>query len=793
MKKIFILLICCCFMKVNAATTNANFQSSFIGSYHYVDSNGKYGDFEKFVRSSDGAIAYCIEPGIPLSIENYVGYYSDMEEILKITNLSKEKLEKISLLAYFGYGYQNHNSIDWFVAAQTLIWQELGRVLWFTSRNNKENPRAYIIDTPLTIANDMSEINNLVNSYLKVPNIPNDITILLGDTYKISDEAFINYQIEECKNCEANFDGINLNIIPKTKESGEVILRKKFDAYEENFIIYNHSTGQDLIVAGKGIDDKVSIKYNVKTGKIIIYKYDQDSKKCEPKAGGSLAGTIFKLYNDYNEFIADIVIDENCTGVYEGLAKGIYRFYEAQAGKGYQLKENQFYLQIGNTYPTLSFTTYNKRYVGQLKLKKLDKDLKTCQNNDLSLAGAIYGIYNLDGELIQNLTLNQECSAMTERNLELGKYYIQEIKAPKGYKLDKEKHYFEINEENADGIVELNLEDEIFKTNLIINKMFFKDSKLTPEIGAIFGIYKKDGTEVTKLVIDETGRAQVTLNYGEYIIKQEKGQDGYKKVEDFNFVVDENSLEETVITLLNEKFNVNLIINKVDEDNNPINLSGIKFRLYDLNNNKYICYNNLYLSTEEVCEFSTNENGQIFFPIPLEVGKYRLEEMESFIPGFTWNKDGLEITIADNVFYEKGNDNKLYLKVNFINHKVRGRLEILKYAKDSNIPLKNALFKIYKSDGTLYKEAWTNEEGIIYLEDLEYGKYYLIEEKAPEGYTLNEDKIWFEIMDNNLIKIGIENEAIVVPQTYMKVNYFSLFGSLFLLLFGIIKYGKKNN
>ena len=64
MKKIlllFIVLVAANFVNVKAAT----FTSKFIGTYHYVDQNGKWGDFEMFYRTDNHRVAY-----LPKNISN---------------------------------------------------------------------------------------------------------------------------------------------------------------------------------------------------------------------------------------------------------------------------------------------------------------------------------------------------------------------------------------------------------------------------------------------------------------------------------------------------------------------------------------------------------------------------------------------------------------------------------------------------------------------------------------------------------------------------------------------------
>ena len=45
----------------------------------------------------------------------------------------------------------------------------------------------------------------------------------------------------------------------------------------------------------------------------------------------------------------------------------------------------------------------------------------------------------------------------------------------------------------------------------------------------------------------------------------------------------------------------------------------------------------------------------------------------------------------------------------------------------------------------------TDESGKIFINELEYGKYYILEKEAPEGYLLNTEKMYFEIKTNGEI------------------------------------------
>ena len=51
------------------------------------------------------------------------------------------------------------------------------------------------------------------------------------------------------------------------------------------------------------------------------------------------------------------------------------------------------------------------------------------------------------------------------------------------------------------------------------------------------------------------------------------------------------------------------------------------------------------------------------------------------------------------------------------------------------------------------------------------GKFYILESEAPEGYILNDEKIWFEIKeDGEIVKANMFNEQVDVPNTLKNSN-----------------------
>ncbi|ENJ3335380.1 Cys-Gln thioester bond-forming surface protein [Listeria monocytogenes] len=88
----------------------------------------------------------------------------------------------------------------------------------------------------------------------------------------------------------------------------------------------------------------------------------------------------------------------------------------------------------------------------------------------------------------------------------------------------------------------------------------------------------------------------------------------------------------------------------------------------------------------------------------------------------------------------------------FNNNKQMGTVKLTKSGQEfgadmpnDNYTLKDALYGIYNSSDERVGELITDEKGYAESSSLSLGQYYLLEEKAPSGYLLSEEKLAFEI------------------------------------------------
>ncbi|TYU36828.1 collagen binding domain-containing protein [Listeria monocytogenes] len=107
------------------------------------------------------------------------------------------------------------------------------------------------------------------------------------------------------------------------------------------------------------------------------------------------------------------------------------------------------------------------------------------------------------------------------------------------------------------------------------------------------------------------------------------------------------------------------------------------------------------------------------------------------------------------------------------NNKQMGTVKLTKSGQEfgasmpnDNYTLKDALYGIYNSSDERVGELITDEKGYAESSSLSLGQYYLLEEKAPSGYLLSEEKLPFEIkyVGQDVAVTNTEVQAVDVEQ-----------------------------
>ncbi|HEY4599750.1 MAG TPA: SpaH/EbpB family LPXTG-anchored major pilin [Cerasibacillus sp.] len=165
----------------------------------------------------------------------------------------------------------------------------------------------------------------------------------------------------------------------------------------------------------------------------------------------------------------------------------------------------------------------------------------------------------------------------------------------------------------------------------------------------------------------------------------------------------------------------------------------------------------------------TGENGQVVFTKGdgLELGRYKVEETdgpdhiilnpESFYVDVPMtSKDGTSLNY----------DVHIYPK----NEIIRGDAELIKKGEDGKI-LEDVVFGLYDEDGNEIEQLTTNSEGKVSVENLDQGKYYFQEIKTVDGYAINTDKIYFEVVAGEQNKVEWTTIDGFVDENGVVTNY----------------------
>ena len=453
MKKIilFLTILLMVGLKINveALTYSDKFYISDVIDNIYYGKN-KNGNTEyrkaKFKRrASDNKVVYCIEPFVDLKEDATLkGYDYNYEQLL---NISKSDWERISLLAYYGYGYSGHTAEKWYPITQILIWKTIDKNANFfwtdTYGGNKVNK----------FENETKELENLVKNHNVLPSFANNTyNISINEQIVLNDLNGVlkDYDISTNKDIDITKDDNKIIINAKEEDNVEIFLTKKDKKYNTPPVIYVSNTYQNILLVGSYEEVKTSIKLNIDSGSIKIRKIDSENNSITPQGEASLIGAVYEVYKN-DDLIGEIIIGDNNEGILDRLEYGNYKIKEKQSGIGYKVDQNEYNVKIDNKEKDIELELKNKVIKNKLKIYKYfgDNENKTVEK------GITFIIFDSKNNIYDEVTTDE--NGVIEVELPFGEYTISQKNTTNGYqKIDDFKVV--IKEEN-NNVVEYYLND----------------------------------------------------------------------------------------------------------------------------------------------------------------------------------------------------------------------------------------------------------------------------------------------------------------------------------------------
>ena len=416
----------------------------------------------------------------------------------------------------------------------------------------------------------------------------------------------------------------------------------------------------------------------------------------------------------------------------------------------YYASDSQNVVRRGNIDPIIVSNNITV-YGGKVSIQKTDADtLEFTPQGEATLSGAKYGIYKEDGTRVGEITTNEEGKATSDYLPSLGTFYLLEEKASIGYQLDKNKYYFEITQNDLYPNVQVF--EEVIKRKFDFTKVYASDTTgiMTPEVGIQFGIYNNKNEEVLIVTTDVQGNITFELPYGTYTIKQLSSTSGHETMEDFTLEVKETG-STIKKTISNAEIKAKLRVVKIDKETKKvIKRANIKFKIFSIDKNEYVCQTVTYPNRITYCEFETDKNGEFTTPLLLNSGTYKLEEADQKIDGYLWNSESHEFTIDENSILRTDSEYGIIFDTNFENQRVKGEIKINKVGEVAELKeegyvytteeLEGVKFCVYSKDGKEIACGLTDKDGVLIFKDLELGDYYVLEVETLEGYVLDTTK-----------------------------------------------------
>ena len=420
---------------VNAETYTgqAIWPSEYISNIYVkkVKPNGyaKYQQMQFIRRSEDNKFVYCLQPYV--EIDNNLPYYEvARSDYASVLNMSEEQWDRISLLAYYGYSYNengyDHTAKKWYAVTQVMIWRTTNPEsnIYFTDTLNGNKITSY--------DDEIAELEKLVQEHYKTPSFESNLTLPLGSSITLTDSNNVlqNYKVSSVENVTATISGNTITITATGIGDAKINLTKKTTRYETNPIVYFSNHSQNVMRVGNYDPVNANLNLEVFGGKIEINKLDSTTQTNKPQGQGTLKG-------------------------------------------------------------------------------------------------AVYGVYNTSGELITNLTTDENGYAISDYLPSVGEFIIKEITPSNGYTLDKNEYRVIVDKDNL--LASVSVLEKVITGELEITKVYASAETqiLLPEIGIKFGIYDKNDKLIKEVITDENGKIKVTLPFGEYTLKQLSTTSGY--------------------------------------------------------------------------------------------------------------------------------------------------------------------------------------------------------------------------------------------------------------------------
>ena len=393
------------------------------------------------------------------------------------------------------------------------------------------------------------------------------------------------------------------------------------------------------------------------------------------------------------------------------IPSGCYSITETKAAAGYLLNGTAQTVKVESG--SCKEVTIANEPLGGLVIKKMDSVTKE------PLSEVIFKVTTTDGAVVGTSNgefRTDENGYITIPDLEPGGYVVQEVKAKEGYLLDNTPKTIQIKDHQTYTLEFFNQP----KGNLIINKL---DSVTkAPLEGVEFELTYADGSYVDAeggtlsskglYTTDENGQIILSGLTGTIVVTETKTIEGYTIHEETRtqtVVINPNDTQE--LTFYNDPVGGVEII-KVDEADKTERLPNATFEIRRIND-------------ALVDTVTTDKYGRVF--AAMADGAYYAVEIEA--------PEGYKLDDTPHYFeVVDGKTSKLT-----VTNKAFSGILIHKTDSSTGKGIYGVTFLLYDANNNPVGQYTSDNQGYVYIENIETGRYYL-RELENEGYILDNQR-----------------------------------------------------
>ncbi len=575
-----------------------------------------------------------------------------------------------------------------------------------------------------------------------------------------------------------------------------------------------------------------TVKEQVIKGNISIIKHSDDgSTQIETPEPEAEFQVYFKSAGSYANANADERDVLNCNE--DGYAKskdlpyGVYTVHQTKGVEGSEFMQD-FDVYIAENGKTYKYLINNAPFKAYLKITKVDRET----GKVVPYAGAGFEIYDSNGKKVsQTFTYpkkttidvfytNSEGYLITPEKLDYGKgYSLVEVQAPYGYVLDSTPIKFNVTRDNSEledaltlikvkrdniaqkGIIEVTKSGEVFSSVENTDNIYTPIFEVQNLKGAVYQVFAAEdiktpdgtlryqqGEQVDEITTGNDGIAKTKQLYlGKYTVVEKTAPVTFVNANqqydvELVYAGQNIAVTSTALSVYNERQKVTTSLSKVMQTDETYKLGmndeilSVQFGIYAAEDIK-AADGSVIPADGLITIANCDKDGNITFDCDLPIGfkwyakeiatdkHYILSDEQHF---FDTEYAGQETAVID----IKLNDGEP-----IANNLIYGKVTGYKIDRETEKPIKDVVFGIFKGDETEYTEktaittATTDENGVFEFFNVPFGAWIIRELTPAENYLENTDLHHFDVERNEkVIEMNIVNDRVPEMKTTATVD-----------------------